>query len=56
MLRTEAEFCRQEAERLLELAKECTDLQVRQHLTQMAHEWVERAKVKATNKATKESA
>jgi hypothetical protein len=56
MHRTEAEFCRQEAERLLKLAKECTDLQVRRHLTEMAHEWVQRAKAKATKKATKESA
>ena len=44
MKRTEAEFCREQAERLLKLAKECTDFKVREHLTDMAQEWVERAK------------
>jgi hypothetical protein len=47
MKRTEAEFCREQAERLLQLAKECTDFKVREHLTDMAQEWVERAKVKS---------
>jgi hypothetical protein len=47
MKRTEAEFCREQAERLLKLAKECTDFKVRKHLTDMAQEWVERAKVKS---------
>jgi hypothetical protein len=47
MKRTEAEFCREQAERLLTLAKECTDFKVREHLTDMAQEWVERAKVKS---------
>jgi hypothetical protein len=42
---TESEFCREQAERLLRLAKECKDLQLRRHLTQMAEEWVGRAKV-----------
>jgi hypothetical protein len=51
MRRTEAEFCRDEAERLRKLATECTDLQVRQHLTEMAREWVQRAKAKATKTA-----
>jgi hypothetical protein len=47
MKRTEAEFCREQAERLLKLAKECTDFKLRKHLTDMAQEWVERAKVKS---------
>jgi hypothetical protein len=47
MERTEAEFCRQQAERLLKLAKECTDLKLRKDLTDIAQEWVERAKFKA---------
>jgi len=36
MKRTEAEFCREQAERLLTLAKECTDFKLRKHLTDMA--------------------
>jgi len=48
MKRTEAEFCREQAELLLKLAKECTDFKLRKHLTDMAQEWVERAKVKST--------
>jgi hypothetical protein len=47
MKRTEAEFCREQAERLLTLAKECTDFKLRKHLTDMAQEWVERAKVRS---------
>jgi hypothetical protein len=47
MKRMEAEFCRDQAERLLKLAKECTDFKLRKHLTDMAQEWVERAKVKS---------
>jgi len=47
MERTEAEFCRQQAERLLKLAKECTDFKLRKDLTDMAQEWVERAKFRA---------
>jgi hypothetical protein len=46
MLRTEAQFCRDEAARLTELAKECTDPKVRDHLLVMAKEWLERAKAK----------
>jgi len=49
MKRTEAEFCRQEAERILGLAQECTDLKLRKQLTDMAHQWMERAKVKDVN-------
>jgi hypothetical protein len=47
MKRTEAEFCREQAERLLKLAKECTDFKLRKHLTDIAQEWVERAKVRS---------
>jgi hypothetical protein len=43
MHRTEAQFCRDEAGRLLELAKECDDPQVRDHLAVMANEWLDRA-------------
>jgi hypothetical protein len=46
MHRTEAQFCREEAKRLLELAAECSDQKVRQHLLVMANAWVERAKLK----------
>ncbi len=46
MERTEAEFCRQQAERLLKLAKECTDFKLRKDLSDMAQQWVERAKFK----------
>jgi len=42
----EAQFCREEAERLLALAKECTDPKVRDHLRTMASAWVERAAAK----------
>ena len=46
MKRTEAQFCRDEAERLLKLAKECSDKKLRDHLAVMANEWLERAKAK----------
>jgi hypothetical protein len=46
MHRTEAQFCRDEAARLLELAKECDDRQVRDHLAVMANEWLDRARAK----------
>ncbi len=46
MRRTEAQFCRDEAARLTELAKECADRKVREHLYVMADEWLERAKAK----------
>lgn len=46
MDRSESQFCRDEAERLLKLAKEITDANVRQHLIDMASEWVARAGVK----------
>jgi hypothetical protein len=46
MHRSEAQFCRDEAERLLRLAMECGDAQVRDDLTLMANEWLERAKTK----------
>jgi hypothetical protein len=46
MHRSETEFCHEQAERLLALAKECGDAQVRDHLTVMANEWLDRAKAK----------
>jgi hypothetical protein len=51
MHRTEAQFCRDEAARLLELAKVCTDPVIRDHLAVMASEWLDRAKVKDPSKA-----
>ena len=47
MDRSESQFCRDEAERLLKLARETTDQNLRAHLVQMAEEWVHRAGVKA---------
>ena len=46
MHRSETEFCREQAERLLALAKECGDAKVRDHLAVMANEWLDRAKTK----------
>jgi hypothetical protein len=46
MHRTESEFCRQEWERLLTLARGCDDPLLREQLTTMASEWVTRAKTK----------
>jgi HEPN domain-containing protein len=46
MHRSEPEFCREQAERLLALAKECTDAKVRDHLAMMANDWLDRAKAK----------
>jgi hypothetical protein len=46
MQRTEAQFCRDEAARLLNLAQATTDPKVREDLRKMAGEWVERAKVR----------
>ena len=46
MDRSESQFCRDEADRLLKLANECSDAKVRNHLHVMASEWLERAKAK----------
>jgi hypothetical protein len=46
MHRNEAQFCRDEAEKLKALARECSDRKVRAHLESMAREWIERAKAK----------
>jgi len=46
MKRTEAQFCRDEAERLLALFNECTDPKVRDRLAIMANDWLERGKAK----------
>ena len=46
MQRCEAQFCRDEAERLLKLARETSDPKIKQELVKMAGEWVERAKAK----------
>jgi hypothetical protein len=51
MNRSESQFCRDEAERLLKLAKETSDQKVRQHLIEMAGEWVARAKIKQITSA-----
>ena len=46
MRRSEAEFCREQSERLLRLAQECVDPAIREQVTTMANEWLERAKAK----------
>ena len=46
MDRAEPQFCRDQAERLLKLAKECEDPKVRDDLCVMASEWLERAAAK----------
>ena len=46
MQRSEAQFCRDESERLLRLARETNDPKITQELVKMASEWVERAKAK----------
>jgi hypothetical protein len=51
MNRTEAQFCLDEAARLLKLAQECSDGKVREHLREMAQQWTERAKVKQDQSA-----
>jgi hypothetical protein len=51
MDRTEAQFCRDEAERLRKLAETCSDKDVRTRLRTMADEWIERAKVKELSAA-----
>ncbi len=43
MDRTEAEYCRHQAERLLNLAKECVDPRIRDQVAAMASEWRDRA-------------
>jgi hypothetical protein len=46
MHRDEVQFCRDQAQRILELAKECTDSKVRDRLAMIANEWLDRAKAK----------
>jgi len=46
MTRTEAEFCREEAARLMKLAATCQDRQVHDQIILMASDWLERAKSK----------
>jgi hypothetical protein len=46
MQRSEPQFCRDEAQRILELAKGCDEPRVRDHLAMMANEWLDRAKGK----------
>jgi hypothetical protein len=41
---SESEFCRRQADRLLKLAEQCSDADVRGQLSVMANEWLERAK------------
>jgi hypothetical protein len=43
MKRSESEFCRDQAARLVSLAKDCTDKKVRDHLIEMAQGWLLRA-------------
>jgi hypothetical protein len=42
--RSEAQYYRDQADRLLALAKRCSDSEIRVELTNIASEWVERAK------------
>ena len=46
MQRSEAQFCRDQAQRILELAKGYGDSKVRDHLAMMANEWLDRAQAK----------
>ena len=46
MYRNEAEYCREQAGRLLRLAQECVDPKVRNQVSNIANEWLERAKAK----------
>jgi hypothetical protein len=46
MHRTEAEFCRQQAERLLKLAQQCVNAEIRDQITILANEWANKAKAK----------
>jgi hypothetical protein len=43
-MRTEAEYCREQAERMHALAKHCIDLEVRDQVGAMAEGWTRRAK------------
>jgi hypothetical protein len=52
MHRTEAQFCRDEAARLLEFAKVCTDPEICDHLALMASDWLDRAKAKEPPRKT----
>jgi hypothetical protein len=46
MHRSEAEFCQDEAARLLKLAMECTDPELQRNLADMANGWAARARMK----------
>jgi hypothetical protein len=46
MHRSEVQFCRDEADRLLKLGDETTDPRLRDELRAMASEWIERARAK----------
>jgi hypothetical protein len=48
MSRTEAEFCRQQAERMHALAKQCIDPKIRDQVELMAKNWVDRGNEKKT--------
>ena len=41
---SESEFCSRQADRLRKLAAQCSDDEVRDQLSVMANEWLERAK------------
>jgi hypothetical protein len=45
MQRSECEFCLAQSQRLLELAAQCSDAELRDELAMMADEWNERAKL-----------
>jgi hypothetical protein len=48
MHRSEAEFCRDQSERLLRLAQECVEPSIREQVSAMANDWLERAKAKGS--------
>jgi hypothetical protein len=50
MHRSEPQFCRDQAERLLKLAGACADTKVRDDLRVMADEWLKRAEAKEKQK------
>jgi hypothetical protein len=55
MNRSGSDFCNEQAQRMLTLAKESADLEVRRHLTTMARNWGQRAKASEMVKPIKKT-
>ena len=51
MPKTEAEYCRGEAERMRVLAKQCTDPTIRLQVEAMAKNWTDKAVVREDRRA-----